>query len=175
MHRFGKPQSQPPCQPHGGSLRAKGPAKALASARTFGAKHRRGLPPNRWFQTQSQTQPQPQSQPHGGSLRANGPANAPPTPSPARAPSVRNIAGGFRPAADSNRNSNRNPSRMAAACGQTALPTPRQRPCQRAHLRCETSPGASAQPLVPAAIPIAIPAAWRQPAGKRPCKRMELY
>jgi len=34
-------------QPHGGSLRAKSPTTAHASARTFGAKHRRGLPPNR--------------------------------------------------------------------------------------------------------------------------------
>ncbi|MFM7039523.1 MAG: hypothetical protein ACKO2L_17560, partial [Planctomycetaceae bacterium] len=38
-------------------------------------------------------------QPHGGSLRANGPATAPPTPLPARAPLVRNTAGGFRPTA----------------------------------------------------------------------------
>jgi len=38
-------------------------------------------------------------QPHGGSLRANDPANVEPTDSPARAPSVRNIAGGFRPTA----------------------------------------------------------------------------
>ncbi|MFM7037165.1 MAG: hypothetical protein ACKO2L_05520, partial [Planctomycetaceae bacterium] len=34
-------------QPHVGSLRANGPATALASARTFGAKHSRGLPPGR--------------------------------------------------------------------------------------------------------------------------------
>ncbi|MFM7037731.1 MAG: hypothetical protein ACKO2L_08415, partial [Planctomycetaceae bacterium] len=91
---------------------ANAPTNALASARTFGAKHRRGLPPSRWFQTQSQTQ----SQPHGGSLRAKVPANVLPPPSPARAPSVRNIAGGSRPAAGSKRKL----SRMAAACGQTA-------------------------------------------------------
>jgi|GEM_PF-6681209 len=78
-------------QPHGGSLRAKRhckrPANALASARTFGAKHSRGLPPDRYQ------------------------------------------------------------SRMAAACGQTALQTPRQRTRQRVHLRCGTQPGASARPL----------------------------
>ncbi|MFM7036725.1 MAG: hypothetical protein ACKO2L_03300, partial [Planctomycetaceae bacterium] len=39
-------------------------------------------------------------------------------------------------------------SRMAAACGQTALKTTQQRSQQRAHLRCETQPGASAQPLL---------------------------
>ena len=62
---------------------------ALASARTFGAKHGRGLPPDRSL-----------FEPHGGSLRANGPANGTrKRPSPARAPSVRNIAGGFRPTA----------------------------------------------------------------------------
>jgi len=38
-------------------------------------------------------------------------------------------------------------SRMAAACGQTALQTRSQCPRQRTHLRCETQPGASAQPL----------------------------
>jgi|GEM_PF-6210068 len=38
-------------------------------------------------------------------------------------------------------------SRIAAACGQKAMPTPRYRPRQRAHLRCKTQPGASAQPL----------------------------
>ncbi|MFM7037624.1 MAG: hypothetical protein ACKO2L_07865, partial [Planctomycetaceae bacterium] len=38
-------------------------------------------------------------------------ANAPPTHSPARAPSVRNTAGGFRPAAGSKRNPKRNPKR----------------------------------------------------------------
>jgi len=46
-----QPLSRSAAQPHGGSLRAKGPCKrptnALASARTFGAKHSRGLPPNR--------------------------------------------------------------------------------------------------------------------------------
>ena len=76
------------------------------SARTFGAKRSRGLPPNRSY-----------SQPHGGSLRANGTANA---------------------TADA--------------------------PWQRAHLRCETQPGAAARPLV-------FPAAWRQPAGKRRWRR----
>jgi len=83
-------------------------ANALASAGTFGAKHSRGLPPNR----------SAACQPHGGSLRANGPADAPPTPLPARAPSVRNAAGGCRPTAQ--------PlvSRMAAACGRTAVPAP---------------------------------------------------
>ncbi|MFM7038617.1 MAG: hypothetical protein ACKO2L_12945 [Planctomycetaceae bacterium] len=39
-------------------------------------------------------------QPHGGSLRAKNPANVPATPSPARAPSVRTTAGGFRPTAE---------------------------------------------------------------------------
>ncbi|MFM7037428.1 MAG: hypothetical protein ACKO2L_06865, partial [Planctomycetaceae bacterium] len=63
---------------------------ALDSARTFGAEHRRGLPPSRWSAA---------GQPHGGSLRAKGPANVLPTHSTASAPSVRNIAGGFRPAA----------------------------------------------------------------------------
>ena len=33
-------------QPHGGSLRAKAPANAPPTPRTFGAKHSRGLPPN---------------------------------------------------------------------------------------------------------------------------------
>jgi len=42
--------------------------------------------------------------------------------------------------------------------------TVHQRPRQRAHLWCETQPGASAQPL-------ATSAAWRQPAGKEPCHR----
>ena len=37
------------------------PGNALASARTFGAKRSRGLPPNRWST----------AEPHGGSLRAN--------------------------------------------------------------------------------------------------------
>jgi len=90
---------------------------------------------------------------------------------------------------------------MAAACGQTALPPPRQRPRQRAHLRCETQPGASAQPHggslrangrchrfatalasartfgakhsrgLPPNRSAACSAAWRQPAGKRPCHR----
>jgi hypothetical protein len=35
----------------------------------------------------------------------------------------------------------------AAARGQTALPTRCQNPHQRAHLRCESQPGASARPL----------------------------
>jgi len=74
-----QPAGKQPCQR---------PANALASARTFGAKHSRGLPPSR-----------SQMQPHGGSLRANGPANARTTPAPARAPSVRNTAGGCRPTA----------------------------------------------------------------------------
>ena len=105
-------------------------------------------------------------QPHGGSLRATGPANAPPAPLPACAPSVRNTAGGFRPTA-------RNLSRMAAACGQPAPPTRRQRPFQRAHLRCGTQPGASAQPLSRVAVAqwLATSAAWRQPAGNRPRHR----
>jgi hypothetical protein len=38
-------------------------------------------------------------------------------------------------------------SRRAAARGQTALTTRHQRPLQRAHLRCESQPGASARPL----------------------------
>jgi len=111
-------------------------------------------------------------------------ATAPSTPTPARAPSVRNAAGGFRPTAQPHASAawrqpagkrpchrpvnalasartfgakhsrglppNRSGacfSRMAAACGQTALPPLRQRPRQRAHLRCETPPVASAQPL----------------------------
>ncbi|MFM7040501.1 MAG: hypothetical protein ACKO2L_22570, partial [Planctomycetaceae bacterium] len=37
-------------------------------------------------------------------------------------------------------------------------------PWQRAHLRCEMQPGASARPLV-------FPAAWRQPAGEGCCQR----
>ena len=45
-----------------------------------------------------------------------------------------------------------------------ALPTSHQRTHQRAHLRRETQPGASAQPL-------ATSAAWRQPAGKGTCQR----
>gem|GEM_PF-2150734 len=100
---------------------------ALASACTFGAKHSRGLPPNRyqsrmaaacgqralqtprqcsrqcvhlWCETQPGASAQPLSEPHGGSLRAKGIANAATTPSPARAPLVRNIAGGCRPTAD---------------------------------------------------------------------------
>ena len=103
----------PQAQPHGGSLRANGPCKhsnnALASARTFGAKHRRGLPPSRWVQ------------PHVSRMAAACGQRALPTrcqcPLPARAPSVRNTAGGFRPAAGSNRNV----SRMAAACGQRII------------------------------------------------------
>jgi len=75
---------------------------AVASARTFGAKRSRGLPPDRW-----------PCQPHGGSLRAKARANALVMPLPARAPSVRNVAGGFRPTAG-------HVSRMAAACGQKA-------------------------------------------------------
>jgi len=129
----------------------------LASARTFGAKHRRGLPPNRYYNRCYN-----RNQPHGGSLRAKGPANERPVPLPARAPSVRNIAGGFRPAAITTAI-----SRMAAACGLTGLQTNGQRPCQRAHLRCETSPGASAQPLLQPQS-----AAWRQPAGEGACKRL---
>ncbi len=54
-------------------------------------------------------------------------------------------------------------SRLAAACGQTRLSTRQRRPWQRAHLRCESQPGASAHPL-------AFPAAGRQSAGKGRCK-----
>ncbi|MFM7037954.1 MAG: hypothetical protein ACKO2L_09530, partial [Planctomycetaceae bacterium] len=46
-----RPTAQPHSQPHGGSLRAKGLCQRaptpLASARTFGAKRSRGLPPSR--------------------------------------------------------------------------------------------------------------------------------
>ncbi|MFM7037028.1 MAG: hypothetical protein ACKO2L_04830, partial [Planctomycetaceae bacterium] len=55
-----QPAGKGPCQ------RA---ANALANAGTFGAKHSRGLPPDR-----------SQCQPHGGSLRAKGAANALPIP-----------------------------------------------------------------------------------------------
>jgi len=107
------------------------PNTALPSARTFGAKHRRGLPPSRWFQTQSQ--------PHGGSLRANGPCKRPHQRAHLRCETS--------PGASAQPLIKRNPSRMAAACGQMALPPPHQRPRQHAHLRCQTSPGAAAQPL----------------------------
>jgi hypothetical protein len=50
-------------------------------------------------------------------------------------------------------------SRRAEARGQTALPTRRQRTRHRAHLRCESQPGAAARPL-------AGSAAGRQPAGE---------
>jgi len=69
-HSRGLSPNRSQLQPHGGSLRAnapcKRPTKALASARTFGAKRSRGLPPNR-----------SQLQPHGGSLRANAPCKRP--------------------------------------------------------------------------------------------------
>jgi len=103
-------------------------------------------------------------------------ADVPPTHSPARAPSVRNTAGGFRPSAQPHGGSLRAngpcrgptnalasagtfgakqrrglpPIRSAAwrqPAGERTLPTSRQRTRQRGHLRCETSPGASAQPL----------------------------
>jgi len=165
-------------QPHGGSLRANGPATAPSTPSPTRAPSVRNTAGG--FRPAAQAH----AQPHGGSLRANGPATAPPPPSPARAPSVGNAAGGFRPAAQPHaqphggslrangrchRSVNAHASartfgakrrrglppnrsaacfsRMAAACGQTALPPPRQRPRQRAHLRCETQPGASAQPL----------------------------
>jgi len=46
--------------------------------------------------------------------------------------------------------------------GKTPLPTPHQHNPQHAHLRCETQPGAPAQPLS------CLSAACRQPAGKTP-------
>jgi hypothetical protein len=108
----------------------------FASARTFGANRSRGLPPIRYAR--------PLYQPPGGSLRANATVNAAAAALPARAPSVRIAAGGFRPSAMPIRFT----SRLAAACGPTPLSTRQQRPWQRVHLRCETQPGASAQPLI---------------------------
>jgi hypothetical protein len=102
-------------------------------------------------------------EPPGGSLRANAPVNAAAAALAACAPSVRITAGGFRPSAMPIRFT----SRLAAACGPTPLSTRQRRLCQRAHLRCESQPGASAHPLCPSALP----AAWRQPAGQRDCQR----
>ncbi|MFM7038875.1 MAG: hypothetical protein ACKO2L_14265, partial [Planctomycetaceae bacterium] len=119
---------RPSAQPHGGSLRANGlchhRTSALTSARTFGAKQRRGLPPIRsaaWRQPagkrplptsrqrarqrghlRCKTQPGASAHPLSRMAAACGqtaPADVPPTRSPARAPSVRNTAGGFRPSA----------------------------------------------------------------------------
>jgi len=123
--------AQPLSKPHGGSLRAKGhckrPANALASARTFGVKHSRGLPPNRYQSRMAAACGQKDT------------ANAPPTHSPARAPSVRNTAGGFRPTAIK--------AAWRQPAGKRTLQTLRQCTRQRVHLRCETQPGAPAQPL----------------------------
>jgi hypothetical protein len=69
-------------------------------------------------------------------------------------------------------------SRLAAACGQTRLSTRHQRHWQRAHLRCETQPGASARPLFPSAMSSRLAAACGQTSlstrRQRPCQRAHL-
>jgi len=106
-------------------------------------------------ETQPGASAQPLTQPHGGSLRANAPAYAPPTPSPARAPSVRNAAGGSRPTADT------------AAWRQPAGKRPANAP---------PTPSAARAPSVRNTAggfrPTAGTAAWRQPAGKRPANAL---
>ena len=128
-----QPELRPPGTPSCQKVRAIGrqpagkrpcqhPTNALASARTFGAKHSRGLPPNRWSAAIPNATSAAWWQPAGKT-----PLPTPlPTRSPARAPSVRNTAGGFRPTAKYGRNL----SRMAAACGQTGLQTPAEAPLE---------------------------------------------
>ena len=108
-------------------------------------------------------------QPHGGSLRANGPANA-----LANALDSAHLRCETQPGASAQPLSRMVQPHGSAAwrqpAGKRPLPTPNQRHRQRAHLRCETQPGASAQPLSRMVQPHGS-AAWRQPAGKRPCQR----
>ena len=101
------------------------------------------------------------AEPHGGSLRANGS----PTPSPARAPSVRNTAGGFRPTAIT--------PQFQPHGGSLRAKRPWHRP-DRALPSARTFGAKHSRGLPPNRYYTAISAAWRQPAGKRPCKRLNI-
>jgi hypothetical protein len=143
MHR-GKPPPRP-IEPPGASLRAKGTCKRERNAPSLRAHLR--------CKSQPGASAQPLYKPPGGSLRANATVNAAPAALPARTFGAKHSRG-LPP--------NRFISRLAAACGQTRLSTRQQRPCLRAPSVRNTAGGFR---------PTALPAAWRQPAGKRDCQR----
>ncbi|MFM7036219.1 MAG: hypothetical protein ACKO2L_00720, partial [Planctomycetaceae bacterium] len=119
-----QPAGKGPCQR---------PANALASARTFGAKHSRGLPPNR----------SAAAQPHRDGLKVRNGLKVHGTCSenPREFIGIRIILCNTGDSPRSRRH------RVHGCKVHGTWNSPRQRTRQRAHLRCETQPGASVQPL----------------------------